>query len=165
MNLRFATEADIPALVTLINTAFQVEKFFKIGERTDEADLAAHLESGRFLLLEDEAGIAGSVYIEIRPAGTGGQARGYFGMLSVDPARQRGGIGRRLIAAAEEFCREQGCHFMEITIVNLRTELPPLYEKFGYRITGEAPFPSDQMPVSQPCSFLLMEKELGHHLR
>ena len=162
MDLRFATEADTEALVSLINTAFQVEKFFKIGERTDAADIAEHLRSGRFLLLEDEAGIAGAVYIEVRSRGTGQESRGYFGMLSVDPARQGAGIGRRLIAASEEFCREQGCRFMDISIVNLRTELPPLYEKFGYRITGTEPFPAEQMPVSQPCSFVLMEKELGH---
>ena len=156
MGFRFATEADTEALIPLINAAFQVEKFFKVGERTDAAEISAHLKSGRFLLLEDEAGIAGSVYIEVNGD------RGYFGMLAVDPARQRSGIGRRLIVAAEEFCREQGCRFMDITIVNLRTELPPLYEKFGYRITGSAPFPSDQMPVKMPCSFVLMEKELGH---
>ena len=156
LEFRFATEADTEALILLINSAFQVEKFFKVGERTDAAEVAAHLESGRFLLLEDEAGIAGSVYIEVKGD------RGYFGMLSVDPARQRGGIGRRLIAAAEEFCREQGCRFMDITIVDVRTELPAIYEKFGYRITGSAPFPSEQMPVKLPCSFILMEKELGH---
>jgi GNAT superfamily N-acetyltransferase len=162
MDLRFATEADTEALVGLINKAFVVEKFFKIGERTDTADIAAHLQSGRFLLLEDEAGLAGAVYIELRPAGADGERRGYFGMLSVDPGRQRAGIGRRLIAASEEFCREQGCRFMDITIVDLRAELPPLYEKFGYRITGTEPFPADQMPVSQPCCFVNMSKELGH---
>jgi GNAT superfamily N-acetyltransferase len=156
VEFRFATEADTEALVPLINAAFQSEKFFKVGERTDAAEVSAHLKSGRFLLLEDEAGIAGCVYIEVKGE------RGYFGLLAVDPARQRSGIGRRLIAAAEEFCREQGCRFMDITIVNLRTELPPLYEKLGYRITGTAPFPEEQMPVRVPCSFILMEKELGH---
>ena len=162
MDFRFATEADTAALVALINTAFQVEKFFKIGERTDETNVAEHLKTGRFLLLEDEAGIAGTVYLEVRAASTGDAPRGYFGMLSVDPARQRSGVGRQLIAAAEEFCREQGCRFMDISIVNLRTELPPLYAKFGYRVVGTETFPAEQMPISQPCSFLLMEKELGH---
>jgi GNAT superfamily N-acetyltransferase len=159
LELRFATDADTDTLVRLINGAFQVEKFFKLGERTDADEVRAHLQSGRFLLAEDERGLAGSVYIEIRNADP---KRGYFGMLSVAPERQRAGVGRRLIAAAEEFCREQGCRFMDLSIVDLRTELPPLYEKFGYRVCGTAPFPMDAMPVSQPCSFVLMEKELGH---
>ena len=138
-----------------------MEKFFKIGERTDESDVSEHLKTGRFLLLEDDAGIAGAVYLEVRPAMGNATPRGYFGMLSVNPARQRAGVGRRLIAAAEEFCREQGCGFMDISIVNLREDLPPLYAKFGYRTIGTDTFPAEQMPVNQPCSFILMEKELG----
>lgn len=162
MNLRFATEADTEDIVALVNAAFAVEKFFKVGERTDAADIAGYLEKGRFLILEDGTKMAGCVYVEVRPGRSGEASRGYFGMLSVDPSRQRGGVGRRLIAAAEEFCREQGCHWMDISIVDLRTELPPLYEKFGYRISGTAPFPSDQMPVKLPCCFVYMSKELGH---
>ena len=157
MNLRFATEADTDAIVALINKAFVVENFFKVEERTSAADVIAHLKSGHFLLLEDdEHGLAGAVYVEVRGE------RGYFGMLSVDPARQGLGLGRRLIAASEEFCREQGCRIMDLSIVDLRTELPPLYEKFGYRITGSQPFPVEEMPVKQSCCFVLMEKELGH---
>ena len=155
MELRFAAEADIEALVALINAAFQSEKFFKVGERTDAADVAAHLKSGRFLVLQDGGAIAGSIYLEQRGE------RAYLGMLAVDPSRQRSGLGRRLMAAAEEFCRQQGCHFVDISIVNLRTELPPLYEKLGYRVVGSAPFPAEQMPVKLPRSLLLMVKELG----
>ncbi len=107
-------------------------------------------------MLQDGGAIAGSIYLEQRGE------RAYLGMLAVDPSRQRSGLGRRLMAAAEEFCRQQGCHFVDISIVNLRTELPPLYEKLGYRVVGSAPFPAEQMPVKLPCSFLLMEKELGH---
>ncbi len=155
-DFRFATEADTPALVALVNAAYQVEKFFKVGERTDEAEVRAHLASGRFLLLEDAGELIGSIYVELRGE------RGYIGMLAVSPARQRGGVGTRLMAAAEEFCREMGCREMELTVVDKRTELPPLYERFGYRVTGSAPFPSEQMPVKMPCSFVVMSKPLPH---
>ncbi len=151
---RFATEADTPALIALVNAAFQVEKFFKVGERTDEAEVAEYLSKGRFLLLESQGSLVGSVYVEVRGA------RGYIGMLSVAPERQRQGIGTRLMAAGEEFCREMGCRAIDITVVDLRTELPPLYEKYGYRVTGTAPFPAEQMPVKVPCSFVTMSKSL-----
>jgi len=151
---RFATETDVPALTALVNAAFQVEKFFKVGERTDRAEIAEYLKKGRFLLLEDEGRLLGSVYVELRGE------RGYIGMLSVAPERQRQGIGTRLMAAGEEFCREMGCRTIDITVVDLRTELPPLYEKYGYRITGTAPFPAEQMPVKMPCSFVVMSKSL-----
>ncbi len=155
-DLRFATEADIPALIALVNAAYQVEKFFKVGERTGEAEIRALLASGRFLLLEEGRELLGSVYVELRGE------RGYMGMLAVAPERQRQGIGTRLMAAAEEFCREMGCNAIELTVVDKRTELPPLYERFGYRVTGTAPFPADLMPVKMPCSFVVMRKPLPH---
>ncbi len=153
--LRFATEADIPRLIELVNIAFQVEKFFKVGERTDEDEVRQYFKAGRFLILEDRDVMTGCVYIELRGD------RGYIGMLSVSPQRQRQGIGSRLMAAGEEFCREMGCHSVDITVVDLRTELPPLYERFGYRVTGTAPFPMDTMPVKVPCMFITMSKPLG----
>ena len=33
--LRHATEADVEAIVSLVNRAFAVERFFKTGDRTD----------------------------------------------------------------------------------------------------------------------------------
>ena len=151
---RFATEADIPVLVPFVNAAYQVEKFFKIGERTHEGELAGLFRTGRFLLLEEGPELLGCVYVE-----ASGE-RGYFGMLAVSPARQKQRIGTRLIAGAEEFCRELGCRFMELTTVDLRAELPPLYARFGYRVVGTRPFPSEEMPVSIPCSFVVMRKPL-----
>ncbi len=154
MEIRFANEADAAAVAALVNQAFQVEKFFKVGERTDEAEVRAHLDGGRFLLLEDEGVLAGCIYVELRGE------RGYLGMLAVAPDRQRQGIGTRLMTAGEEFCREMGARFADLTVVDLRTELPPLYERYGYRVTGTAPFPAETMPVKLPCSFVTMSKPL-----
>ncbi|MFT4112846.1 GNAT family N-acetyltransferase [Silvibacterium sp.] len=162
MQIRTATEADFEPLMRLINTAFQVENFFKAEDRVNPEMLRDYFEQGTFLLLEMDGALAGSIFVELPKPEAGQPQRAYFGILSVDPTRQKAGIGRRLIAAAEEFARESGAWFMDITVVNLRTELPPLYEKFGYRITGTKPFPDAQMPITQPCHFICMTKELGH---
>jgi predicted N-acetyltransferase YhbS len=156
MDIRLATDGDFEAVMRLINAAFEVERFFKGGDRVEGPMLREYFEKGVFLLLEEERELAGCIFVELSGE------RAYFGLLSVDPARQKSGIGRRLVAAAEEFARESGAHFMDITVVNLRTELPPLYEKLGYRITGTEPFPAEQMPITQPCHFICMSKELGH---
>ena len=84
------------------------------------------------------ATLAGCVYVVIH-----GET-GYFGMLSIDPARQGQGLGRQLIAAAEAHCRNAGCRQMELEVVNLRTELPPFYRRFGYAETGTRPFPDQR---------------------
>lgn len=160
MDIRLATETDFDAVMTLINTAFEVERFFKAEDRVNTATLQEYFDKGVFLVSEDQGGPSGCIYVELRPQGAA--PRAYFGLLSVDPTQQKNGIGRRLVAAAEEFARESGAHFMDITVVNLRTELPPIYEKLGYQITGTAPFPAAQMPITQPCHFIQMSKELGH---
>jgi predicted N-acetyltransferase YhbS len=93
------------------------------------------------------------VYVEPR-----GES-GYLGLLSVDPARQARGLGRSLVAAAEDHCRGAGCRRMEMLIVNLRTELPPYYRRLGYAESGTAPFP-DNGRAKQPCHFIRMSKPL-----
>lgn len=157
MNLRIreAAAADAAELATLINLAYRVEDFFIDGNRTDAEDVIAHLRSGLFLIAEQDARLVGAVYVELR-----GDARGYFGMLSVDPAVQGGGIGRKLIAAAENLCRARGCRIMELQVVDLRTELPPFYRRFGYEVSGTAPFP-DVAKKKRACAFILMSKPLG----
>jgi predicted N-acetyltransferase YhbS len=156
MNIRLATERDFEAVMRLINTAFEVERFFKAEDRVNTSALQEYFRKGSFLVSDEEGELTGCVFVELK---TG---RAYLGLLSVDPSRQKSGIGRRLTSAAEEFARESGAHFMDITVVNLRTELPPIYEKLGYRVTGTAPFPSEQMPITQACHFICMSKELGH---
>jgi predicted N-acetyltransferase YhbS len=157
MNIRTATEIDFQSILTLINAAFQVERFFKNQDRLTVADLEAHFRSGTFLVSEDEGKITGCVYVERKGD------RGYFGLLSVDPSRQKAGLGRQLIAAAEEFARETGARFMDIRMINLRSELPPLYSKLGYRMTGTLPYPEERRHMlSQPVHFVCMSKELGH---
>jgi GNAT superfamily N-acetyltransferase len=85
--------------------------------------------------------------------------RGYVGLLSVDPARQKAGIGKRLVKAAEEHCRALGCTAMDLQIVNLRRELPAFYESLGYAESGAAPFPQDVV-TKLPCHFVRMSKPL-----
>ena len=156
MDIRIATEADLDPLLQLINIAFEVERFFKIEDRLDAASLRSYFEKGSFLVIEEQGNLLAAVYVE--RAGD----RAYLGLLSVDPTQQKRGLGRRLTAAAEEFAREMGARFMDLTVVNLRSELPPIYEKLGYQVTGTAPFPVEQMPVTMPCHFICMTKELGH---
>ena len=152
--VREAADDDVAAIVELVNLAYRVEDFFKTGDRTDAGEIGAHLAKGRFLLVESEPGLlAGCVYVE-----TDGR-RGYFGMLSTHPGHQRLGLGRFLVNAAEETCRSAGCTEMDLTVVNLREELPPWYERLGYCVTGTEPFPSHER-VTRPCHFIVMSKPL-----
>lgn len=150
---RAATASDVPALAALINAAYIVERFFKTGDRISEPGVAALQDTGTFLILEREGLPIGSVYVEVR--GT----RGYLGLLSVDPAQQRGGAGRALMHAAEDCLREHGATDCDLRVVNLRDELPGFYRRFGYVESGTEPF-SDPDEATRPCHFILMSKPL-----
>lgn len=156
MEFRFADESDAEKLLALINQAFEVEAFYLAGPRLDAERIGPHFRNGRFLVAESGETLMGCVYVEV-----GGESS-YMGLLSVDPKLRKTGLGRRLVAAAEEFSREMGAQRMDLTVVNLRTELPPYYEKLGYKIVGEEPI-SEQMGtrVNQPCHFIRMSKPLG----
>jgi N-acetylglutamate synthase-like GNAT family acetyltransferase len=157
METRFATETDLPAVMALINQAFKVEAFFIERDRLTPEEILAYFQKGRFLLAEENGALAGAVYVEMRGD------RSYLGLLSVDPSLQKSGLGRRLTAAAEEFAREMGAHHMDITVVNLRTELPPFYRKLGYTDNGTEPVRTEMIPrLLQPAHFIKMTKPLGN---
>lgn len=156
--VRKAGPSDVPELVRLINAAYRVEDFFIDGDRVDAGDVRAHMtEPGAvFLVVDGDAGrLAGCVHVVVN--GT----RGHFGLLSVDPALQRAGLGRSLVVAAEDYCRQAGCHEMDLVYVNVRNELPPFYRRMGYVETGAtSPLPGAGGKLKQPAHLVEMLKAL-----
>jgi ribosomal protein S18 acetylase RimI-like enzyme len=152
---RIAVETDRPRLIPLINSAFSVETFFD-GTRTDEVRLAAMMNKGTIFLAEESTGqLLGCVYTEVRGA------RGYIGQLAVDPQSQGAGLGRIIIVGAEDHLRRQGCKAVDITVLSLRPELPPIYRKFGYVESGTEDFhPSVPLKPGIECHCIVMSKPL-----
>jgi GNAT superfamily N-acetyltransferase len=153
LRTRFAGLTDVEALTRFINAAFLVERHIFDGERTSSDAVRACLDKGKFLIMEDSAGLAGCVYLEVRGD------RGYIGLLSVDPPRQGSGLGRRLMEAAEDFFGEAGCIAAELRVVSARTPLPAFYRHLGYVETHRAEMPAEARP-KVPCQFIYMSKTL-----
>lgn len=151
-SVRRATARDVPALTELVNAAFAIEAFFCDGDRTTEAELAAMMDDGVFLVVDYAGGLAGAVYVE---------HRGYFGMLSVAPALQGHGLGKRLVRIAEAVCEAGGCATMSIQIINVREELSRWYRSLGYRETGVRPYTHASRTVKQPVHFVDMQRSLA----
>jgi proteasome lid subunit RPN8/RPN11/GNAT superfamily N-acetyltransferase len=134
VTIRLATRADFPAIIPVVNLAYEIETFI-IGPRVNPEAIEEMSQKGDFLVAQDPSGkIIASVYVETKadPA--------YFGVLAVDPAWQGKNLGRRMIEAAENYARTKDRKIMTLTVVNLRTELPPFYRKFGYIETGTEEF-------------------------
>jgi GNAT superfamily N-acetyltransferase len=154
ISIRTAIESDADAIARLVNTAFLVEQFFIERDRTNPVTVLNLIQKGKFLLAEDATKLLGCVYIELCGV------RGYFGMLSVDPSRQRIGVGRQLVGTVEKYFRDAGCKFSDLMIVNVRTELHTLYRRWGYVDTGTAIY-DDPTPTKIPVHFITMSKSLS----
>ena len=154
MRVRRGRDADVPALVRIVNAAFQVEASFVRGERTDEGEIRTRLAKGRFLVAEDGEGPPrGCVVLE------GDREPGTFGLLSVSPEVQGRGLGRRLVALAEAHLLAAGRSEVEIAVVSERREAMAFYSTLGYVPVGTAPFPRPEI-LKVPCHFVRMRRDL-----
>jgi ribosomal protein S18 acetylase RimI-like enzyme len=169
---RGAAPADIPALHRLIESAYRgeisrlgwtTEADLLDGQRTDPDDLADILADPKQALLtawRDGRPVA-CILIADRGEGTG-----YFGMLSVDPTLQGGGLGRRMIAEAEAAMRERfAARRVRISVFPQRETLIAWYERLGYQLTGDTlPFPYGNprfgLPLRDDLHFVVMERML-----
>lgn len=162
---------DIPALITLINSAYRGEEakqgwtheadLIEGSIRTDNKALTEIMESknGVIIICKDgHAPIVGCVYLENQ------FPKLYLGMLSVKPSIQGSGIGRRLLEAADAHAAELGCESIIMNVIPARTELIAWYERNGYVSTGEhKPFPTGTAfgTPRMPLDFVVLEKKLA----
>lgn len=139
---------DVAALVELVESAYRgdasrvgwtTEADLLDGQRTDAEGVAAAIAApeGVVLLAERDGELLACCQLEHR-----GETA-YFGMFSVRPNRQGGGLGRAVLARAEAVARERwGVTGLEMTVIVQREDLIAWYERRGYRRTGEfSPFP------------------------
>jgi len=159
IRIRQASDDDVEALTRLINAAFVVEQVVFDGDRIDDLGVRAYMSGGTFFIAEDSSGVAGCVYIETR------DDRSYLGLLSVQPARQGTGIGRKLVTIAENFARQSGARVMDLRVISARAdELLPFYRRLGYEFVRTEPFPAD-LATKAPCHYILMSKPLAPVVR
>ena len=169
LTLQPATEGDFPAIVDLMNAAFRGAEGWSI-----EADYITGVRTSDSLLREEIA--KGAMYLTVRD-GTGSELQGcvslqasspekwYLGALTVRPAQQNSGFGRKLLEAAEQYAAAHGARTIEMTVVNVREALIAWYERRGYQRTGETrPFPYGDnrygTPTRADLEFVVLQRRL-----
>ena len=168
---RATTAADVLALAALINQAYRgpatplawtTESHLLEGPRIGEGHLRKMVLSasqGHGALLKYVAGSGstlGCVYLE--PKGK----RLYLSTLAVAPEAQGQGVGRQLLAAAEDYARQHGCTHVEISVLSARSELVAWYERHGYQRTGKSEAFPNIIEFGRPLQPLVL---LGLELR
>ena len=168
--IELAGAADVPALCELLNSAYRGEASKKGW--TSEAHLIEGDTRATHASVEEVMQKPGSVFLKY--TGTDQALTGcvnlqphergiYLGMFSVSPALQGGGVGKKLLAAAEEYARKMNIPTIYMTVISVRTELIQWYQRHGYRDTGERkPFPEteDSGKHLQPLEFMVLEKNV-----
>lgn len=173
LTIRPATDADAPALVALIRSAYRGEES-RTGWTT-EADL---LDDERI----DTAGVCGKISDPTTTVLAAVDADGalvaccevqlrsneaaYFGLFAVHPSLQAPGLGRRVLTAAERYAAQYGWSRMQMTVIAQRLELIAWYERRGYWVTSETrPFPYGAVvgggSSRTDLHFVVLEKSLG----
>lgn len=164
-----ATLQDIPALNTLINSAYRGESSKKgwtteahllEGKRTTEEELTAIFldPKNTFLKYTENDKIIGSVLLIEK------EHQLYVGMLTVSPELQNSGIGKKMLAEAEVHAKTLGLSTLSMTVVSVRSELIAWYNRHGYVDTGERePFPASDIHINvsdKPLEFIHLEKKI-----
>lgn len=148
LTFRAAALADVDQIIALVESAYRgdasrkgwtTEADFLDGQRIDRQlliDLIANREA-RVILVERADNLLACCELQDQ------NGIAYFGMFSVQPDSQGGGIGHRLLLEAERFAAEEWqCREMRMTVIDIRNELMAWYERRGYRRSGEyKPFP------------------------
>ena len=173
---RDATPEDVPALVALVTSAYRgdasrrgwtTEADLLDGERIDPGVLLADIARprSRILVVEGADGLLACAQVEKVAAADGANA-GYFGMFSVVPGLQGGGIGKQVLAECERIVRDDWrLPAMRMTVIDVRDELIAFYQRRGYRRTGiTKPFPYGDARFGEPkrgdLRFEVLEKTL-----
>jgi len=173
---RVARTGDARALVALVNSAYRgdssraswtTEADLLGGQPTDEDALIEFIGRGetmgdRAMLVHERDGhLVACVQLERRGQGA------YLGMLTIMPTLQSGGLGKALLASAEEFVVDSWkASKIIMTVIEQRSELIAWYERRGYSRTGEtAAFPYGDVRFGEPkrpdLRFVVLSKQLA----
>jgi GNAT superfamily N-acetyltransferase len=165
-----APDAGLVATVTgLINSVYSTSEnglWIEGTLRTSEAEVAALIRSGELATATSGDVIVGTVRAHRLDPMTG-----EFGMLAAHPDRRGLGIGRGLVAFAEDWARRCGLASMQLEVLTpsawthpSKVFLMQWYERIGYRHirTGslDTGYPALAPLLATPCDFAVYRKDL-----
>ncbi|KGO70609.1 Acyl-CoA N-acyltransferase [Penicillium italicum] len=172
LNFRIATEEDARQLQQLVESSFRADDSrrgwtddlgLSSNFRIDVQEILAMItkpDSVMLMATKDENTLVGSIGASKRDTN---HARLF--MLAVDTSSQRGGIGRQVLAYAEDYCRRTwGVTTLGLNALSNRQQLISWYSRRGYNATGEtSAFPREKfanlvLPVD--LCFVELEKVL-----
>lgn len=144
MNIRRATEADLPAIVSILAG----DTLGRTREDDSRATKDAYLKAFRIISAEknqtilvaetEEGEIAGTLQLTfIQYLTYKGGLRAQAEAVFVKSDHRGKGIGTMLMKEAEKIARERGAHLIQLTTDKRRPDAKRFYEKLGYTASHE----------------------------
>jgi ribosomal protein S18 acetylase RimI-like enzyme len=137
IRIRATRPEDAPFVLGLVRSfvAFGVPPWRDADEiaRLFTQDLGTALAQGdEIRIAEDESGEPlGFVHLETGTDITG-RERGHVGDLAVAEHARGRGVGRALLASAEEWAREQGYELLGLNVIATNERARSFYDRLGY---------------------------------
>src|ERR1700730_12282807 len=129
--IRVATAADVPAIEEIVNQAYR-HYVARIGKPPGPMleDYAARVSEGAAWVLEDRAATVAIIVLKPEPDYL------LLDNIAVSPARHGLGLGRRLLAFAEDEALRRGYREIRLYTHQTMVENQRLYTSIGYEETG-----------------------------
>ena len=166
---RSADEQFVAELTDLVNEVYAAAEkgiWIEGTDRTSPAEIAAMIEAGQLVVARDGDAVIGAMRLQRLPTG-----EGEFGMLVARPERRGAGIGRDLIAYAEDWARSRGLPAMQLELLfpsgwthPVKQLLHDWYQRLGYRVVRHGDLGEDYPDLiprlATECDFLVFHKAL-----
>ena len=132
---RCADASQFAAILALVHEAFGVltPPSGALNETID--DVAARFKAGPVLIAQADGELVGSLYCALKDGGF------YLTRMAVRPDRQKQGIGRALLKAAEAEARTLGVQKLTLRVRLNLPENRAYFERAGFRVTGQGQDP------------------------
>lgn len=158
---------QITNMVNRVYTAAEEGLWTNGAVRTNTGEVTDITHAGEMAVAQINRRIVGCVRIRRLD-----QETGEFGMLAVETEYRGTGIGRELISFAEQKCRQEQLHTMQLELLvpqigshPSKTFLANWYSRIGYfpicTETIDKVYPALAPLLAIPCNFVIYQKELG----
>jgi GNAT superfamily N-acetyltransferase len=158
--------AQVADLVNVVYADAEQGLWLDGTDRTNAEEIAAVARAGELAVARIDGQLVGAVRLQRLD-----DSLGEFGMLVASPAHRAIGVGRRLVAFAETWARDQKLRRMQLEVLVPRTWTHPVkeflrgwYTRLGYRHlrTGslDEAYPALQHRLATPCDFTIYYKNL-----
>jgi GNAT superfamily N-acetyltransferase len=135
--IRFATAADLPALVALLQELFAIEADFRGDPARQERGLRLLLDSpgGKIWVAEEQERVVGLCTLQVLVSTAEGGPAGWVEDVVVASDRRGLGIGRQLLAALETWAVRHGLSRLQLLADRENHPALDFYRRLGWEGT------------------------------